>query len=125
MLDKKLLEVLTSPPDAAVAIVTQGKDGPHVVNSWNSYAQITEDDKILFPAGRMNETEQNIRANNRVKMTICNREVQGKSIKGTGFLVIGTAEFAAEGADYDTIKAKFPWARAALAIKVESAEQTL
>ena len=57
MLDKKLLEVLTSPPDAAVAIVTQGKDGPHVVNSWNSYAQITEDDKILFPAGRMNETE--------------------------------------------------------------------
>ena len=49
MLDKKLLEVLTSPPDAAVAIVTQGKDGPHVVNSWNSYAQITEDDKILFP----------------------------------------------------------------------------
>lgn len=28
MLDKKLLEVLTSPPDAAVAIVTQGKDGP-------------------------------------------------------------------------------------------------
>lgn len=125
MLDKKLLEVLISPPDAAVAIVTQGKDGPHVVNSWNSYAQITEDDKILFPAGRMNETEQNIQADNRVKMTISNREVQGKSIKGTGFLVIGTAEFAAEGADYDTIKAKFPWARAALVIKVESAEQTL
>ncbi|EKS2409694.1 TPA: AAC(6')-Ib family aminoglycoside 6'-N-acetyltransferase [Pseudomonas aeruginosa] len=69
MLDKKLLEVLTSPPDAAVAIVTQGKDGPHVVNSWNSYAQITEDDKILFPAGRMNETEQNIRANNRLGIT--------------------------------------------------------
>lgn len=73
----------------------------------------------------MNETEQNIRANNRVKMTICNREVQGISYKGTGFLVIGTAEFAAKGPDYDTVKAKFPWARAALAIKVESAEQTL
>ncbi|MBZ3656099.1 pyridoxamine 5'-phosphate oxidase family protein [Salmonella enterica subsp. enterica serovar Senftenberg] len=74
---------------------------------------MTEDDKILFPAGRMNETEQNIRANNRVKMTICNREVQGISYKGTGFLVIGTAEFAAKGPDYDTVKAKFPWARAA------------
>ncbi len=39
--------------------------------------------------------------------------------------MIGTAEFAAKGPDYDTVKAKFPWARAALAIKVESAEQTL
>ena len=47
MLDAKLLEVLHTPPDAAVAIASQGEDGPHIINSWNSYAQITEDDKIL------------------------------------------------------------------------------
>jgi hypothetical protein len=37
----------------------------------------------------------------------------------------GTAEFVKEGANFDAIKAKFPWARAALAITVASMEQTL
>lgn len=125
MLNEKLLEVLTTPPDAAVAIVTQSEEGAHVINSWNSYAQITKEDKILFPAGRMHKTEQNLKADSRVKLTITNREVEGKSYKGTGFLVTGTAKFSVEGPDYDTIKAKFPWARAAIAIEVISAEQTL
>lgn len=37
VIDEKLKEVLTTPPDAPLAIVTQGLMGPHVVNSWNSY----------------------------------------------------------------------------------------
>lgn len=125
MLDVKLLEVLQTPPDGAVAIASQGEEGPHIINSWNSYAQITEDDKILFPAGRMNETERNIQKNKRIEMTITNREVQGKSYKGTGFLVVGSAEFLTKGSEFEAVKSKFPWARAALAIQVISAEQTL
>ncbi len=125
MTDKKLMEVLTTPPDAALAIVTQGINEPHVVNSWNSYVQVTSDGKLLIPAGSMSETEKNIEKNNKVQLTISNREVQGKAYKGTGFLVKGTAAFVKEGSDYDTIKAKFPWARAALTITIESMEQTL
>jgi predicted pyridoxine 5'-phosphate oxidase superfamily flavin-nucleotide-binding protein len=125
MIDEKLMEVLTSPPDAALTIVTQGQAEPHAVNSWNSYVNVTGNGKLLIPAGRMVETEKNIERNNKVILTITNREVQGKAYKGTGFLVKGTAYFAKEGADFDTIKAKFPWARAALTITVESAEQTL
>lgn len=124
MLDKKLLEVISSPPDSAFSIVSQGDDFPHVVNSWNSYIRINGD-KLLIPAGRMTETEKNILKNNNVLLTIANREVEGKSYKGTGFLVKGTAEFAKEGIDFDTVKSDFPWARAALIVKVIDAEQTL
>lgn len=92
MIDKKLLEVLTTPPDTALAIVTQGLNEPHVVNSWNSYVHVTNDGKLLVPAGRMVETEKNVENNSRVLLTVTNREVQGKSYKGTGFLIKGTAE---------------------------------
>lgn len=125
MIDEKLMEVLTTPPDAALAIVTQGVNEPHVVNSWNSYVQVTGEGKLLIPAGRMSETEKNIERDNKVKLTITNRDVQGKSYKGTGFLINGTAAFTKEGSDFDLIKAKFPWARAVLTIIIESAEQTL
>lgn len=125
MIDQKLMEVIATPPDAALAIVTQGLDGPHVVNSWNSYVQVTGEGKLLVPAGRMTETERNIERDHKVKMTITNREVKGKTYKGTGFLIKGTASFIKEGPDFDTVKSKFPWARAALAVTIDSAEQTL
>jgi len=125
MIDKKLMEVLTTPPDAAFAIVTQGLNEPHVVNSWNSYVLVTGDEKLLIPAGRMFETEKNIERNNKVLLTISNREVEGKTYKGTGFLIRGVASFEKEGSNFNAIKTRFPWARAALVITVESTEQTL
>jgi predicted pyridoxine 5'-phosphate oxidase superfamily flavin-nucleotide-binding protein len=125
MIDEKLLEVLTTLPDSAFAIVTQGLNEPHVVNSWNSYVQVSNEGKLLIPAGRMIETEKNIERDNKVKLTITNREVMGKAYKGTGFLIRGTANFIKEGPDFEVIKAKYPWARASLTIKIESLEQTL
>ena len=125
MIDSGLLKVLTSPPDAGLTIVTQGVDGPHVANSWNSYVQVSRQGKLLIPAGRMTRTEANLKVDNRVTLSITNREVQGKTYKGTGYLVKGTADFKTQGPDFDSIKLKFPWARAALSITIESLEQTL
>jgi len=125
MLNEKLLEVLSHPADGEVAIVTQGIDGPHVVNTWNSYVRIIPDGRLLIPVGRMNETEKNIARNNMVKLTIGSREVQGLSYKGTGFLITGTAKFVKEGPMFNVIKEKFSWARAALEITIETVVQTL
>lgn len=125
MMDKKLMEVLTTLPDSALAIVTQGAEGPHVVNSWNSYVLVTETDELLIPVGGMVETEKNVERDNKVKLTICNREVQGKAYKGTGFLLSGSAEFVKTGRDFEAIRAKFAWARAALKITVKTLTQTL
>ena len=125
MINEKLMEVLTTPPDGAIAIVTQGVSEPHVVNSWNSYVNVTPEGNLLIPVGGMIETEKNIENNNKVKLTVANREVQGKMYKGTGFLIKGTALFIKEGSAFEMMKAKFPWARAVLAITIESADQTL
>src|SRR5450759_2373681 len=115
----------TEPLYGEVAIVTQGIDGPHIVNTWNSYVSITPDGRMLIPAGRMNKTEINIENNHLIKLTIGSREVQGLSNRGTGFLITGTAKFLKDGPGFNMIKEKFSWARAALEITIVTAVKTL
>ncbi len=123
MLPEKLLDVFQH--EGVVAIATQGQDGPHLVNTWNSYIQVTDGDHLLIPVGGMNTTEANIRRNDQVLVTAGSRDVQGLRYMGTGFLIEGTASFATDGAEFDRVKARYPWARAALAVKVAKATQTL
>jgi predicted pyridoxine 5'-phosphate oxidase superfamily flavin-nucleotide-binding protein len=123
MLTDIFLEVLRHEGVAAVA--TLGAE-PHLVNTWNSYIQVTDGRHLLIPAGGMHQTQKNIAANPKVLLTVGTREVAGKRGQpGAGFLVTGTAEFVSAGADFDRVKAKFGWARAALKITAESVAQTL
>ncbi len=123
MIPEQLLEVLKH--EGVVAIATQGENGPHLVNTWNSYIQTTPDNTFLIPAGYMNKTEKNITRDNHVLVTVGTREVQGLHGPGTGFLIEGTATFNESGPAFDSVKHRFPWARAALEIKIDLATQTL
>lgn len=123
MFSEKFIEVMKHP--GVVAIATQGEDGPHLVNTWNSYLQLPREGCLLIPAGYMHTTEANIARDNRVLLTIGSHEVAGNIGPGTGFLIKGAAVFATSGPDFDLIKAKYAWARGALVITVESATQTL
>jgi len=124
MLPDNFLRVLQH--EGVVAIATQGRDGrPHLINTWNSYVQITDDGHLLVPAGGMHTTEANVSANHIVLLTAGSREVEGRNGRGTGFLLTGTAEFLSAGADFELIKAKFPWARAALKMSITEITQTL
>lgn len=123
MIPEKLLEVLKQ--DGVVAIATLGEDGPHMVNTWNSYIRITDDGRLLIPAGYMHHTEANIATNSNVLMTLGSSKVAGKNGPGTGFLIKGTAAFIFSGPDFDATKKRFAWARAALAVTILSATQTL
>lgn len=123
MIPEKVLEVLKY--EGVVSVVTQGTEGAHVVNTWNSYLKITTDESFLAPVGGMKTTETNIKQNNKVLITLGSREVQGFHSMGTGFLIEGTAEFAYKGKEFDEMKKNFPWARAILKIKPESITQTL
>jgi len=120
---EKLLEVLKH--DGVVAIATVGPDGQHMVNTWNSYIRFSEDGRMLVPAGYMRRTEANIAVNNQVLATLGSIKVSGEHGPGTGFLIKGTAAFITSGPDFDTVKARFAWARATLAITIDSATQTL
>ncbi|MEI6846994.1 MAG: pyridoxamine 5'-phosphate oxidase family protein [Chlorobiaceae bacterium] len=123
MIPEKLTEVLKH--DGVVAIATLGQDGPHMVNTWNSYVRITTDERILIPVGYMHRTEANIAFNNQVLITLGSRKVAGTIGPGAGFLIKGTACIEISGSDYDVIKAKFAWARAVMAVTATSIEQTL
>jgi predicted pyridoxine 5'-phosphate oxidase superfamily flavin-nucleotide-binding protein len=123
MIPEKMMQVLKH--EGVVAIATQGEDGPHLVNTWNSYIEINAEGDLLVPAGFMHATEANLAKNPKVLMTLGAREVQGNHGPGTGFLVEGTASFESSGAGFDAIKARFGWARAVLKIKPSSITQTL
>jgi predicted pyridoxine 5'-phosphate oxidase superfamily flavin-nucleotide-binding protein len=118
-----MLEVLKK--DGVVAIATLGPDGPHMVNTWNSYVRVSEDGRLLIPAGYFHKTEANITANDKVLVTLGSSKVRGLNGAGTGFLVKGTATFVTSGPDFETMKSRFGWARATLAIAIDSATQTL
>lgn len=120
---EKVLEILKN--DGVVAIATLGADGPHLVNTWNSYVRVSDDGRLLIPAGYMNLTESNVKTNNNVLITLGSSKVAGKNGPGTGFLIKGTAAFVTSGPEFDRMKARFSWARAVLAVTVLSATQTL
>jgi hypothetical protein len=123
MVPEKMLEVLKY--DGVVAIATQGPDGPHMVNTWNSYIRLAEDGRMLVPAGGMHQTEANVETNRVVLVTLGSIKVPGKHSPGTGFLIKGTGTFLKHGPEFEATKARFAWARATLAISMVSITQTL
>ena len=122
MIPEKLLEILKQ--DGVVAIATLGQDGPHMVNTWNSYIRISSDGRLLIPVGYMQHTEVNIAYNPQVLLTMASSKVQGLHGPGAGFLIKGTAAFVTSGPDFDLLKSKFDWLRATLAVTPDVVTQT-
>ena len=125
MLNEKLLAILSHPADGAVSIVTTGDDGPHLVNTWNSYIVATPDDRLLIPASGFNKTEKNLANRNEAILSIAAREIEGYKGKGTGFIVKGSTRFVKSGEEFDRMKERFSWIRAVLEVTVASAKQML
>lgn len=123
MFNQKFMEVIAQ--EGVVSIVSWGEGEPHVVNTWNSYLVITEDQKLLIPAAGMRRTQKNVAFNPKVKLTLGSKEVMGYNYPGTGFLLEGTARFVESGSDFDMMIAKFPFLSRVLEISVTSAKQTL
>ena len=109
-----------------VAIVTRGPDGPHLAGHWGDYMFIVEPgDTVAFPVGRFQRTEQNLRADPRVQLMVASRKVPGTRSPGQGCVIAGTGEVLAAGEHVDRVRTKFPWARGALVVRVESVSTQL
>lgn len=123
MLTEKFFEVLKH--EGVVSILSWGTGDPNITNTWNSYL-VVKDDRILIPAAGMRSTEADVEKNNRVKVTLGSREVEGfNNYQGTGFLLEGTAKFLESGEDFDLMKEKFPFLNRVLEITVSNAKQLL
>ena len=122
-LSEKFLEVIKH--EGVVSIMSWGIE-PHLVNTWNSYLVVTEDERILIPAYGFRKTEKNVDINNKVKLTMGSKDVLGyKDYPGTGFLVDGTARYLESGEEYDKMKSKFSFLTRVLEITVDQAKQML
>lgn len=122
-LTEKFFEVLKH--EGVVSIVSWGVE-PHVVNTWNSFLVVTDDERILIPAYGFRKTEKNVVVNDRVKLTLGSKEVLGyKDYQGTGFLIDGTARYISSGEEYDRMKQKFSFLTRVLEVTVISAKQML
>ena len=110
-----------------VALVTSGPQGPHVVGNWGDYMRTLgiSPQTIVFPAGRYRQTEQNLRRDNRIQLLVASKKVQGTHKPGQGYLIRGTAEIVESGEYAQAVKAKFPWARGALVIRVDELQAQL
>lgn len=105
MIPEKMQEVMKK--DGVVAIATLGPDGPHMVNTWNSYLRISQDGRLFIPAGYMHKTETNISHNPNVLITLGGSKVQGLHGAEAGFLIKGKASFITSSPDFDFMKEKF------------------
>jgi hypothetical protein len=122
-LSDKFLEVLQH--EGVVAIMSWGVE-PHMVNTWNSYLVVTDDERILIPAYGFRKTQKNVEVNSTVKLTLGSKNVLGyKDYQGTGFSVTGTAKYIESGEEYDMMKEKFSFLTRVLEINVDSAKQML
>lgn len=122
-LSETFLEVIKH--EGVVSIMSWGVE-PHLVNTWNSYLVITEDERILIPAYGFRKTQKNIEINNKVKISLGSKDVLGyKNYPGTGFMIAGTASYIESGEEFDMMKSKFSFLTRVLEITVEKAKQML
>lgn len=122
-LSEKFLEVIKH--EGVVSIMSWGVE-PHLVNTWNSYLVVTEDERILIPAYGFRKTQKNVDVNNKVKIALGSKEVLGyKDYQGTGFMIEGTARYIESGEAYDMMKSKFSFLTRVLEITVDKAQQML
>lgn len=124
MFTDKFMEVLKH--EGVVSLVTWNEKEANVTNTWNSYLVLTDDNRILIPAAGLKSTEADIAKDNRIKVTLGAKEVEGfNGYEGTGFKIEGTAEFLTEGEEFELMFKKYPFIRSALAVTVEELKQLL
>ena len=122
-LSEKFLEVIKH--EGVVSIMSWGIE-PHMVNTWNSYLVVTDDERILIPAYGFRKTQKNVDVNSKVKIALGSKDVLGyKDYQGTGFMIEGTARYIESGEEYDMMKNKFSFLTRVLEITVEKAKQML
>jgi hypothetical protein len=122
-LSEKFYDVIKH--EGVVSIMSWGVE-PHLVNTWNSYLVVTEDERILIPAYGFRKTQKNVDVNKQVKIALGSKDVLGfKDNPGTGFMLEGTARYIDSGEEFDRMKSKYSWLTRVLEITVDKAKQML
>ncbi|MDR0298491.1 MAG: pyridoxamine 5'-phosphate oxidase family protein [Streptococcaceae bacterium] len=127
MLTDKFLELLKYEGEVALTSWGSSEEGaPHMTGTWISYLTLTEYGRLLAPAAGFSHFEADIKVNDTVLALVAVREVTGfNDYQGIGFRLTAKAKLLNDGADYETVKSKFPWCRQALELTPVKLEQLL
>ena len=81
--------VATSAKRTKFVTVTTGDDGPHVVGNWGDYMRVLgiKENTIVVPAGRYQQTDKNLRRNNRTQLLVASKKVLQWPSAGGGALI--------------------------------------
>ena len=121
-MNEKFEEVLKH--EGVVTIVTINATPASIVNTWMSYLTV-KDGYLLAPAAGMRSIEHDFETDNTVTLTLGTKEVEGTQGPGAGFHIHGKGSFIEDGAEFDAMKAKFPWVRKVLKVEIGDVEQKI
>jgi len=121
MLDSTIRAVLES--EGSATFVTNGPEGPHLVATWQSYLDVLDDETLAFPVGGYRATEANLKRDPSVQMVIADK--RGPAGPAIGFRLTGTAEVQSGHALHERLKAKYPWCRGVVVMRVKHVERIL
>jgi len=99
-----------------------------MVATWGEFVAglgVQDGHILLVPAGGYHQTEINLKANDSIALLVGSKNAPGKSGSGTGYRLMGKGMLMENGKYFDLVKEKYSWARAALVVEVETAEQLL
>ena len=114
--------------EGVVTVLSWGATAePHLVNTWNSYLEIVDGDRILIPAFGYRQTEKNVAVNPEGTAFCRFKEVEGyNGYEGYRFYRReGTARFLSEGPEFDLMKKKLDFPNRVMEITVTKATQKI
>ena len=83
------------------------------------------EDRIVIPAGHYEETEENLKSNNKIQLLIASKGVKGSYGPGQGCIIEGEGKIETDGEIAEKVRERFEWARGALIIEVKAAKTQL
>ena len=75
-------------------------------------------DRIVIPAGHYEETEDNLKSNNKIQLLRASKDFKGNQGPGQGCIIEGKGKIETDGEIVEKVRERFKWARGALIIEV-------
>ncbi|ETA74615.1 FMN-binding protein [Ligilactobacillus equi DPC 6820] len=112
--------------EGPVTIITVNAQPASVVNTWMSYIKLDlANDNLYIPAAGMHSIEHDFEGDSTLTLTVGSKKVIGTEGPGAGFHIYGQGSFLENGAIFEEMKAKFPWIRKVLKVKVTDIQQKI
>ncbi|MBI4493765.1 MAG: pyridoxamine 5'-phosphate oxidase family protein [Chloroflexi bacterium] len=118
MIDEEVRDCLAAAPFVAFATVgssDQHQGEVHLAATRGAYVQVLDDHTVCWPAGWLPTTTRNLGENGQVLALLMADRPEGPQV----MRLHGTGAVERSGPVYEQVKARYPWAQAAIVVQVK------